>query len=416
MILLQRINMLHLLSTGLLFLSCCISSITSSAQQFEFNGSRTKNRITFNMIKNLVIVPLYINDTGPFNFILDTGVSPLIITDPKVIEGLGLKNLRPTKINGLGKGPEIDALITNELTVKVGKAKINNIPAAILEGDLLGLSNYLGVKIHGLLGYYFFNSFIVTINYPSKILIFQKNTIKTKIKGEKIPIELINNKPYAKVETVITGLGTLETKVIIDNGAGHAISLETYKNKPFPVPKQSFEANLGNGLSGPISGKVGRIESLKMGSYTLPNVISSFPVYDDAAAKTLIANRNGNLGADILSRFNVTFDYGDNAMYIVKNTNFKLPFEHDMSGLEVFADNTDKKRFFVVRIEPGSPGEHAGIIPNDEILAINFADTKAMELDEITKLFRYQDGKTLFLTINRNGELTFKLIKLKRRI
>ncbi|MES2829089.1 MAG: aspartyl protease family protein [Bacteroidota bacterium] len=388
----------------------------AKAQEFQFIGKRTKHRINFDMIKNLVIVPLYINKTGPFNFILDTGVSPLIITDPKIIEGLGLKNLRPTKINGLGKGPEIDALITSELSASIGKASINNIPTAILEGDLLGLSNYLGVKIHGLIGYYFFKSFIVSINYPSKTMAFEVKSKKTRIKGERVPIELINNKPYANIETVIPGIGATQNKVIVDNGAGHAISLEMYNNEPFPAPKESFEANLGNGLSGPISGKVGRIASLKIGRYVLANVISSFPVYDDAAAKTFLLNRNGNLGADLLSRFNITFDYSGNAMYIVKNRNFKLPFEHDMSGLEIFTDNADNNRFFVVRIEPGSPGEQAGISKNDEIIAVNFMDTKTMKLDDISRLFRSQDGKTLFLTINRNGQLTFKLIKLKRRI
>ncbi|MHA4893798.1 aspartyl protease family protein [Pedobacter sp. PWIIR3] len=416
MIVLQRVNKLHLVGLGLI-LACCIFDATSStAQQFEFNGKRAKNRISFNLIKNLIIIPLFINDTGPFNFILDTGVSPLIITDPKIIEGLNLKMLRPTKISGLGKGPEIDALITSELSARVGKATIKNIPTAILEDDILGLSNYLGVKIHGLIGYYFFKSFLVSINYPSKTLLFQLGSKKPKIKGDKIPIELIYNKPYTTIETVINGLGTLQTKVIVDNGAGHAISLETYRDNPFPTPEPSFEANLGNGLSGPISGKIGRIASLKIGSYQLNNVVSSFPVYDDAMAKTYLSNRNGNLGADVLSRFNITFDYENGLMYIRKNPNFKLPFEHDMSGLEIFADNTDTKRFFVVRIEPGSPGEQAGIQTDDEILAINFVDTKRMELGEITKLFRQQDGKTIFLTLNRHGELIYKLIKLKRRI
>lgn len=414
--LLKRADKLYLIALGICIAFCCLFSSPASAQQFEFKGKRSRQRIAFNMVKNLVIVPLLINGTGPFNFILDTGASPLIITDPKIIEGLNLKSLRPTKINGLGKGPEIDALITSDIYAQIGKATIANIPTAILEGDFLGLSNYLGIKVHGLVGYYFFQSFLVTINYSSHTLIFRLNNGKNKIKGEKIAIELINNKPYTTIGITISNIGHIEAKVVVDNGAGHALSLETYKNLPFPPPDQSFEANLGNGLSGPISGKVGRIASLKIGTYIFEDVISSFPVYDDAASKTFLANRNGSLGADIFSRFNITFDYEHEAMYLRKNQNFKLPFEHDMSGLEIFADNSDKKRFFVVRIEPGSPGEQAGIQTNDEIIAINFTGTQKMVLDEVTKLLRYKDGKTLFLTINRDGELTYKLLKLKRRI
>jgi hypothetical protein len=339
----------------------CFVLAPAFGQEFVFKGSRKKNSVPFSLIKNLVIVPIYINGTGPFNFILDTGVSPLIITDASIIDSLGLKYLRATKIIGLGKGPEIDALITTEMSVDIGKAKIQHIPAAIFKEDLLGLSNYVGMKIHGLLGYYFFNSFIVGINYTSRSLSFSLPDHKTKIRGEKIPFKLIFNKPYVLVKTEVPGSGMNYISVLVDNGAGHALSLERWEGEPIPLPKEIIDANLGNGLSGPISGKVGRLSSVSIGSFTFKNVIGSFPIYDDAAAKALIVSRNGNLGAEILNRFNMIFDYKNCNMYLSKNKFFQQPFDHDMSGLEVYADEVHNKRFFVMRIEPGSPGEESGL-------------------------------------------------------
>jgi hypothetical protein len=39
-----------------------------------------------------------------------------------------------------------------------------------------------------------------------------------------------------------------------------------------------------------------------------------------------------------------------------------------------------------------------------------------MDLNEITKIFRSGNGKNILLKLNRDGDLLFKVIKLKRRI
>ena len=413
---LAGIRKLQLIATMVAITGMCSGVFSAFGQEFHFSGSRKQSRLSFTLIKNLIIVPLFINGKGPFNFILDTGVSPMIITDPSIIDSLKLMRLRPTKIIGLGKGPDIDAQLTNEMSVVLAKAKIDHIPAAILKEDLLGLSNYVGMKIHGLLGYYFFNSFVVSINYPSQSMRFRLPNQKKKIKGQEVPFELLSNKPYILVNAAIPGQGLSEIKVLVDNGAGHALSLERWKEEAFPLPDRVIDANLGTGLSGPISGKVGRIASLSVGGFDFKAVVAAFPIYYDAGAKAVLLNRNGNLGADLLSRFNMTFDYKNNCMYLTKNANFKRPFDHDMSGLEVYTDEGGKKRFYVMRIEPESPAEVSGLKVNDEILAINFATTERMDLNEISRLFRSGDGRNMLLTLNRSGELIFKLVKLRRRI
>jgi C-terminal processing protease CtpA/Prc len=103
-------------------------------------------------------------------------------------------------------------------------------------------------------------------------------------------------------------------------------------------------------------------------------------------------------------------------MYIRRNHNYKRPFEHDMSGIEFFVEETDHKRFIISRIEPGSPAGHADLRTDDEILSINFVKTSKLSLDDITRTFRSGDGKTVILSVNRNGSELIRLIKLKKRI
>lgn len=399
----------------ILLIQICIT-YSVHAQQFYFKGNRNKDAISFSLVKNLVIIPLYINNNGPFNFILDTGVGPLIITDPHLVDSLDLKIARSIKISGLGKGNEIDAFVSNDVSVKIGHAYMDNIPTAILKQDILGLSNYVGTKIYGLLGYYFFNSFLVELKYSAKRLLFREYGVGGKIKGERIPIEIINSKPYVTIGIESPEHGKIDIKTLVDNGASHAVSLERLNENPFPVPKSSIQANLGVGMSGLIYGSIGRLTSLKIGGFTLKNVLASYPKYDDVAAKVLLKERNGNLGADVLSRFNVVFDYEDNSMYLKKGSQFNRPFEHDMSGIELYLQDGKPPHYFISRIEPGSPAEKAGIMVDDEIIFINFQPASSFKLNDITNLFKSADDKTIILSIYRNKELMIKTFKLKQRI
>ncbi|RZM20337.1 MAG: PDZ domain-containing protein [Pedobacter sp.] len=409
---------LHLFLLKLLLMTAviCLAPGYSNAQQFSFAGKRQKDAINFTVVRNLVIIPLYINGKGPFNFILDTGVGPMIITDTTLTKSLDLKNLRPIKINGLGKGLEIDAFLSGDISAKIGKASISNMPAAILKEDIFGLSSYVGTRIYGLLGHSFFSSFIVELKYSNKRLLFSLPGTKKKMRGEKIPLQIINSKPYINIDIETARLGKITVKMIVDNGASHAISLETYKDEPFPAPSNAIKANLGVGLSGPISGSISRIPMVHLGSFSMKDVITSYPVHSDVAAKTYLQGRNGNLGADILNRFNIIFDYAGEAMYIKQNQYYKRPFEHDMSGIEFFMEEIDKKRFFISRVEPNSPAEQSGLLPEDEILTINFVRTSKLSLNDITRIFRSEDGKPVFISVYRNGSVLIRLIKLKKRI
>ena len=388
----------------------------SYGQNFQFDYKIKRDAVSFRLVKNLVIIPIYINEKGPFNFILDTGVDPLIITDSSIVDSRQLTNLRRVKINGNGEGDEITAYISNNITAKVGEASMKHIPTVILKEDVFNLSSYLGMKIHGLIGYNFFNSFIVKINYSQLRVSFSLPQNRKKITWSKLDLEFLGNKPYINVDLQVSNLGNIKAKLIIDCGASHALSLESYNEGAFPLPSPSFEANLGVGLGGKINGSIGRISSLKLGDYELKNVLTSFPNYSDVAAKTKLKQRTGNLGADILKKFNVIFDYQDSKMYLKKNNHYSEAFEHDMSGMEIYVDDRQFNRVFISRVEPASPAEKAGILANDEILSINFSSITNYSFDSIINLLKSESGRTILVEFIRNDKVYIKLLTLKRRL
>jgi hypothetical protein len=389
------------------------------AQKFEFSGNKKRETLAFRMIKNQMVIQLHINGKGPFNFILDTGVGLVLISDPKLIDSVSFQNLRSIYISGFGEGEKLSAFIAPSVDLRIGNTIAKNISAAILKKDVFELSNYVGIPIHGLIGYEFFQSFVVRLNFlTSTITVFQPERAYIPRKGSRIPLSIEERKPYINTNIELKSGKKLPVKLIIDTGAGHPVSLETMDGVPFELPDERIRGNLGVGLTGPIDGYIGRITSLQLGKYTLNNVIAAFPDYEDAASRVFSINRNGNMGLEIIKRFNVVFDYNRAAMYIKPLTTLKEAFEHDMAGMEISSAGENYERLIITRVEPSSSADLAGLMKGDEILAINFKTVSEMSLSEIDTMFRSRNGRNFVIDVlSKDGKSKERVIlTLNKRI
>jgi hypothetical protein len=397
--------------TGLL---CCIWSL-ADAQFFTLDGGRTQT-IPFQLVRNLVVIKVKINNKGPYNFILDTGVGFMVITDPLLVDSINIITKRTVKITGLGEGKPYEAYVTPPLKVDIDGLVSHNISAVAFKEDSFGLSNYTGLAIHGLLGHDFFNNLAVKISFTdSIILVADPKKMRFYKRGIKIPITIEDKKPHFTTRVVFADGTESQKKLIIDLGAGHFLSLENIDNKN-DLQKISIPANLGMSLNGLIKGTLSRIKEIDIGKYRMKNVITSFPDYDNLL-KMLSANRDGNLGMAMLKKFDIIFNYPDRVMYLKPGLTFKKKDEHDMSGLIYLADVRDDLQHIIIhQVEPGTAGEEAGLLPQDEIVAINFKPVYPLSMQQIDNLFRSAHDRTLVLGIFRNGKYINVMLTLKRRI
>jgi hypothetical protein len=399
-------------SAGLCFILCC-SLITANAQYFSISDSSKRIIFPFKVIRNLVVVKLTINNAGPYNFVLDTGVGLMVITDPSLVDSIHISSKRTIKVAGLGDGEDYEAFITPPLNVNVTGIVSHNVSAAIFKKDHFGLSHYAGISIHGLLGYEFFNKLAVKVNFSdSSITASKPEDMRRFRRGSRVPITIEDNKPYFKMPLTPYGGTQQVKKFIIDLGAGHAVSLEKVADKTLYSPRL-INANLGIGLNGLISGYKGRIKEIQIGKYKIKNVLTSYP---EDNGRVSIIPRDGNLGVEVLKRFTIVFNYSGNEMYLKSNVEANAPFEHDMSGLQYYAAGDGYKHIIVERVEPGSPGEEAGICEDDEITAINFKPVSHMTLEEIDHLFKSYHNRSLLLDLYRNETTERVILTLKRRI
>jgi hypothetical protein len=365
----------------ILFCLLCCCCLNANAQYFDLENNRKHVNIPFRMVRDMVVIQLHINNKGPYNFILDTGVGLMLITEPKLVDSINISNKRTLKISGLGEGEDFEAYITSPLKIDIPGLVSYDVAAAILKKDHFGLSNYAGVPIYGLLGYEFFNNLAVKINFAdSTISVSKAKDMKFPRKANKIPIIIEDRKPYVNVNITFPNNTKITNKLILDLGAGHPLSLENMIQS-HGLPEKFIAANLGVGLTGPIDGFISRVKEVEIGKYKIKNVITSFP--DDKNNRKFSVRRDGNMGIGILKRFTVIFDYPDSTVYLKPNGDLKAPFEHDMSGLEYYSTGEDLNHVIISRVEPGSAADELGLEKDDEILSINLKPVSKMTLEEI---------------------------------
>jgi hypothetical protein len=206
---------------------------------------------------------------------------------------------------------------------------------------------------------------------------------------------------------VVLADGTqISAKLLVDSGASHGLMLDPGSDVRITMPKDTISSVIGRGLGGEITGKIGRIKLLKLGTYEIKNVIASFPdpnSYFDSL-KLGATKRNGAVGGEVLSRFTVIFNFPDEEIYLKKNGQFKKKFHYNLSGITVKAKGARLNVFEVINVRRQSVAYVAGLHVGDLIQTINGINTRGLDLNTINGFFNSKPGKKIHLVVNRDGQ------------
>ncbi|MGR3809381.1 aspartyl protease family protein [Jiulongibacter sp. NS-SX5] len=389
---------------------------------FIMDDNNRSISIPFKVYSNLAVLQVKIDDTDSLNFILDTGVNSIFITDPKIAEKMGLEYIREVEIKGAGKEKHLMASVSINHTVHMDDITGYQQNIVVLSEDILELSEYMGVPIHGIFGHSLFENFVVSIDFGSMYINVHKPE-KFKLKprhGEVFPIIVTQNKPYIDNLQIIdeTSPEPKKLNLVIDTGAGHALLLNADSDN-VNLPSKTIRSNLGRGLNGEIFGEIGRVPVLKMGDIEVKDIIGSFP---DSLAFSMKfpptdADRQGSIGGELLRRFKVTFNYPEGYMALKPNKKkMKQPFEHDMSGLDIRAQKNNLETYYIKGVSPDSPAAMAGLLPGDELVFFNQESAATITLTEIYNILSKREGKKIHIIYRRNGQIGVAEFELKRVI
>ncbi|MBU2973686.1 aspartyl protease family protein [Zobellia sp. B3R18] len=416
------------------------------AQGFTLPEGQKSEKIKFQLINNLIVVPIEVNGTE-LSFLLDSGVSSPILFNISETDSVQINHVSEITIKGFGDNVPIKALVSEKNQFRLKNISNENQKLFVVMDKSINFSTSLGIPVHGIIGYDLFRDFVVDVNYIKKHIRFSNPdtyVYREKKNTEVLPLSIRAKKAYLNSELYLGEEDELSVRLLLDTGSSDALWL--FESDSINVPDKHYDDFLGKGLNGNIYGKRTKVNGLRIGRFLLNDAKAAFPDKNSFRELTNLVERNGSLGGSVLKRFHVVFDYRRNRIILRKNSNFDKPFKYNLSGLDLqhngiryiaesIADDrgvvySDKAEFgnvqllfenqtrlsvapeiIVSAIRAGSPAYEAGLKEGDVILAVNGKRIHRYKLQDILEMINEKEGKRIKLLIERyNSDLLFTFV------
>lgn len=424
-----------------------VLSSLHAQEGFYMNPKKDKVKIPFQLINNLIFISVELNSV-PMTFLLDSGVHETILLGLEEHKEVDLYQTEMLLLRGLGSDEPVKAIKSKHNALQITKHLQDNhhTVLTVLDEDI-NFSTTVGIPVNGIIGYHFFKSFLVEIDYEKKVIwVRQQDAAINKRNYTPIPINIEDYKPYITA-TITSNNKLYPTSLLIDTGNSDAIWIYNRHTISLKLPIKNFDDYLGKGFSGHIYGKRAKIERFKLQNFVFEQPYVVFPDSASVNKIALLKNRTGSIGSEILRRFNMLIDYKNEYLYIKKNQYFNEPFTFNMSGLEIhhsglqwvkqksyeerslvtFKDVAYYQResqapnytfdlkpiYVVVSVRENSPADLAGIEVGDILYKINGKNAHNMTLQKINNLLKQNEGKLINIEVMRAKKRLIYSFKLK---
>jgi aspartyl protease/PDZ domain-containing protein len=325
--------------------------------------------IPFELYFNEIYVRVRVNNSEPLWFVVDSGAGGWIV-DRAHASRLGL-HLEQDTAQGSGAGSgTYDVSYVKDVAFSLSDFNISVPLIGVI--DLSAHKSQIGRELEGLIGFDFFEKFIVEIDYESKVIrLFDPKTYHYSGVGESIPIivDPEARNPFLMAEITVQGIAPQSRKLLIDTGSNDALDDGFVAQSTGP----KIEIVGGVGLGKEFKINVGRVSRLRLGAVS----------FDDVNAG---AGGVALVGGEILRRFTVIFDFAHSRMILEPNQHIKDTFLFDASGmtLRLVPESGD---FSVHSVMQGSPAGDAGLREGDLIQSIDGLSSQHFTLSQMQNIF-----------------------------
>lgn len=320
----------------------------------RFPAGKSVVEVPFEVDRNLMIIPLSVNNSRPLRFVLDTGSQGTILNNSQLADSLRLKMVGTVQVRGAGSGPMTTASVAENVTFNIAGIELAGGRLAV--HSLTPGSPFAGQD--GVIGRSVFENLVVEVDWEKQILRFYDPArYAYSGTGAILPLTFDEaGRPYTTARVVIAGDTAIPVKLVVDTGASHALALDVGSHPGIRLPEEAAAAVLGVGGNGEVRGHRGRVKSFQLGGYTLKDVPTSFP---DASANTAgLGGRQGNLGDGALRRFKIVYDYSRKRMIVEPNK-----FLNDIFG----SPGVESAIAMLPTVSTGALNDYVGRYGNKEI-------------------------------------------------
>ena len=248
----------------------------------------------------LILVPVFVEGKGPYEFILDTGASISLLSS-ELGRSLGVA------VTGTEEGMGAGGAHTLELgrvgSLSIGDTDLHDVEVA-LSDELARFGAVVGARIDGDIGYNVLKHFRVTIDYGHNLMNLSGAPGESGKDGA-VHFEIAPTKPLMVLPVEVNGSGPY--RFCLDTGTSMtAISPSLAARLGISMRPG---ARQGMGAGGRISVSFGRLASLTVGHHRVGDLDVTSADFFSSIAQACGTDFDGIVGYNFLKSYRVTIDY-----------------------------------------------------------------------------------------------------------
>lgn len=334
------------------------------------------------------------------SFVLDTG-APFSIIDLSLAKDLGIPIGQSFSARGAGNGSIAAARISRD-SVRIAGTDIVMPFAQAMDFRALNAAGRLNLQ--GILGADFIDRFVLGLDYRDSVIsVYDRPTFAYTGAGTVVPFTMSRGFIFVNGDLTLLDGTKLPGRFVVDVGASGALALA----KPFVDANHlrdragaTIRRETGRGVGGVVVADVGRAQTFSIGGATLQHPIITLSG-DSAGVLSGGSLGDGNIGGEILRRFNVVLDYARKNLIFERHAGSDDPFESEMTGLAM-VPALDGTGLVVSSVVVRSPAAEAGIVAGDTIVSIDDRPATMAELD-LVRPRTLREGQRITFTVRRKG-------------
>jgi hypothetical protein len=272
--------------------------------------------IHFELADGLIYMQASINGSMPLWMMLDTGASVTVFDESVSKFGEG-------NVDGPGQGSTQKWAFANHTTLMFAGKDLGDQTVATL--PLEWFSRQVGRRTDGFLGSNVFRNYVVEIDYANQVLrLHDPAAYSYSGSGQRLPLQFIwDDIPTVRADVVAQDGAAITGIFLIDSGATTAIWLtKAFSNAhpEFLSAHETIEVPNVVAVGGELIARLGRVPAIRLGAFLVPMPLTQFS--QNTAGIFATSDIAGTIGAQMLRRFTVIFDYAHREMIIEPNEHF----------------------------------------------------------------------------------------------
>ncbi|WP_420935789.1 aspartyl protease family protein [Alteromonas sp. A081] len=369
----------------------------------NWEGSNTTTTLQAQRLNTHTIIPVSINGQPDLRFILDTGAMATVIFETERTRGLLSELDEALDVGGIGSPKNTEARFLHDTNITLGDVTISGLTTVFISAENNPIFHSADVTYaDGVLGYDVFTRFVTEIDNTYNTVTLSEALNRATAGYQELPIAIESNLPYIDIE--ISGMNNSVTlPAMLDTGGLGSLSIG--KGHNVPDGEFLYQSQI-SGMGGSSDITVNRFNALKLGNYTISDVI--------AGVSQEVSTEKGKniLGTEVLNRFDMIINYQAERVFLKPNMTFSKPDINNVFGAWMLPHTQGA---YIKQVRKDSAAFHQNIKEGVVITTVNGNAVDTAHYDVLTETLARFEAVTSFCYLDDDVTHCEPATKLSRQ-